>query len=255
MRRNTVRLAIAASSFVVLGLLASTNGQAETSIAGPESARQPAVDLSVYYARQLGMLAPTATSFGQPAAEVAQVVGSGQRTAQAAASPVPAPRGAGKIVLALADVPRVSSSKLGTMRAGFALPNGVLVNFGFDSATFLNGSGTPIQVFNVVGSASGSLVTGNVTTQSQGPSQTVPLTSFNLAPLVTTTPDGLTSIVTAFGGSGLRTVISNQANKQMIQHLQTLNVDISGLSAILSQQVAQSLLNRAFGTRNVLGRH
>lgn len=251
MRYKTCRLTIAVSSFALLGILAAPDGHAETSIAGTGVAARPAVDLSVYYARQLGLLDPTATSFGTPSSAIAQITPVRQQVATASAPP---PAGTAKIVLALADVPRVSSSQLGTMRAGFALPNGVSVNFGFDSATFLNGATSPVQVFNITGSAIGSAVSGSVTTQNQTPStMTVPLTSFNPNSLVTTVNGGLTSIMTEIGTSGLSTVINNQANNQLVQHFQTVNVDISGLSAMLSQQVAQSALSRALGVGKALG--
>jgi len=171
------------------------------------------------------------------------------RKDQAAATPAPVPSGAGTIVLALAGVPRVSSSALALMRAGFESRTGIRWDFGFSSATFFDGD--PVQTLNIGGSsdgtASGTTVHSSVTTQIQGSPQTVTSISSNppTTSLITTANNGLTSVQTIIGSAGLSTIIKNQADNQLIQHFQTITLTISGLNAMVSQQVTQSILSRA----------
>jgi len=247
MTHSAVRLAIAASTLVVAGVSVPTIGYADTGI-GP----RPRVEITIHYARRLGLLASTATSFPSfngPGAAMPVPGYPGLAREDRAAAPA-------RIMTALAGVTQVSSGELGAMRAGFALPNGMMVNFGFLSSTFVNDSANPVQALNIQGWASGgsggTSFGGTSTTTNLGVTATVPLTPGGVtAPVLTAVNNGMTNIQSWISNSGLSTVISNQANNQLIQHYQTLNVDIGGLKAMVSQQVTQSILSRALDAAHI----
>ncbi len=247
MTHSTTRLAIAASALVAVGTSAPATGHAETGIYP-----RPRVEITVYYARNLGLLGPTATSFASfngPGAAMPVPGYPGLARKDRAAPPAP-------IMTALAGAARVSSGELGAMRAGFALPNGVMVDFGFMSSTFVNGGANPVQAFNIQGWANGgsggTSFGGTSSTTNLGVTATVPLASGGVATSVSTAVNGnMTTIQSWINNSGLSTVISNQANNQLIQHFQTVNVNISGLKAMVSQQVTQSILSRALDAAQI----
>ena len=247
MTHSTARLAIAASALVAVGISAPAVGHAE-------SGKYPKtrVEITVYYARNLGLLGPTATSFASfsgPGAAMPILGYPGLARKDQTAPPAP-------IMTALAGVARVSSGELGAMRAGFALPNGMTIDFGFMSSTFVNGGANPVQAFNVQGWASGgpggTSFGGTTSTTNLGVTATVPLAAGGLGTPVSTAVNGnMTTIQSWIGNSGLSTIISNQANNQLIQHFQTIDVNISGLKAMVSQQVTQSILSRALDAAQI----
>ena len=230
MARRLSRYALAVSAILVGG--AVTPGI--TCAAGPAGGRK--LDLSAVYGQRLGLTAPAADLIA---------------AMPIAATPVQAaPRA---VMVALVGVPRVGAAELGRMRAGFGLPNGIFVDFGFTSATFLNGDTTPIQTLNVHFHGGGDRYNGSATTTSNGVTQTSSLTSSNFATnVVTLANQNLTSVQTMIGGAGLTTIIKNQANGQLIQHFQTLNLATTGLKPILDQQVTQAILSNALNAANIL---
>jgi hypothetical protein len=249
MRRETIRIAVAASVLAAVGISVPTSGRAE-----PNTYMQPEIDLAAYYARNLGL-----DGVGSPRLDSAQARTEKRATGHVVeATPPPDPGGPGRILLALADVPQVSSSTLATMRGGFELPNGLTVNFGFDIATSLANQtdGLPVvQSLNIQGTASGSTISGTIITQNQGGTTTVPLTVGSLPiSLLTTANSGQTSVLTSIGSGGLITVISNNAANQLVQHVQTLNVDISGMTRMLSQQAQQSIISRSLNAGTMFGK-
>ena len=219
------RYGLAASAVLVGGVFMPCIASA----ASPGGGRSK-LDLSAVYAQRLGLTAQVA--------------------AQITAAPLPA--APHTVMVALAGVPRVGTTELGRMRAGFALPNGIWASFGFTSTTFLNGNSTPIQTLNIGFSGSGNSYSGSVSTTSNGVEQTNSLTSGGLATKVfTAANNGLTSVQTMIGDSGLTTVIKNEANGQLIQHFQTLNLATSGLQPILEQQTTQEILSTALNAGKV----
>lgn len=193
-------------------------------------------DLSEVYVERLTLFAAAARPAGAMWA----------RTTRAATEP-------NTVTAALADVARVGDSELGEMRAGFSLPGGISLDFGFTSSTYLNGASDPVQTLNVAFSGSGSNYSGSATITSNGVTETASLTtSGTTTSVLTTVNNGLTSVQTVIGSSGLTTIVSNQANNQTIQQVQTLNMTTSGLAAAMSRQVTQLLLSNALGAANVL---
>lgn len=238
MARRPLRGILGATALLVGGFLApgmaraaSTDGLNESS---PTGNRAGAVDLAALYIERL--------SQGDQAAP--------QPVVSQTASPREAPR---TILAALADVPRVAAAELGEMRAGFALPDGLFVSFGYASSTFLNGASTPIQTLNVDFTASASGYAGTVTTLTNGVTTIKDIATSNVATsVITNANNGLTSVQSALTSAGLTTIISNQANNQLIQHVQTLDLATSGLKPILDQQVAQSIVANGLSASNAL---
>lgn len=238
MARRPFRGILGATALLVGGFLAPGMAEAAGTGAPGESSltgnREGTVDLATLYIERL--------SHGDPAAS--------QSAALQTASPREAPR---TVLAALADVPCVAAAELGEMRAGFALPDGLYVNFGYASSTFLNGASTPIQTLNVDFTASASGYAGTVTTLTNGMTTVKDISTNNVATSVITNANNeLTSVQSALSSAGLTTIISNRANNQLIQHVQTLDLATSGLKPILDQQVAQSILANGLSASNAL---
>jgi len=56
--------------------------------------------------------------------------------------------------------------------------------------------------------------------------------------------NGMTSVVSGLGRSGVSNTISNTASNQLVQQVITANIGVTGLSQTLQQSVASSVANR-----------
>jgi hypothetical protein len=141
------------------------------------------------------------------------------------------------VAFALAGVHEVPSSQLADIRGGFELPGGIIVNFGFTSSTLLQGQGAPLpsimQTFTVSGNASGSSLSGTITQQANGITTSSPIGSGPMSQLVQAN-QGATQVLTSLTNGGLTTVINNAASNQLVQHVLTENLDVSGLQQKMS---------------------
>jgi hypothetical protein len=187
----------------------------------PASAAQAAeVDLSSYYAARLNLGSTVRSSHDQDHSGPSE-----------AAKP---------ILLALAGVPKVPRSQLAGIRGGFELPGGVTVDFGFTSSTLLQSQGAPlasiVQTFTVNGIASGSSLSGTITQQANGSTATSPIGSGSISQLVSAN-QGATRVLTSLTNGGLTTLISNAAPNQLVQHVLTENLDVSGLRQQMSTNI------------------
>jgi hypothetical protein len=141
----------------------------------------------------------------------------------------------------------LDDSQLGEVRGGFSPGSGMVVNFSFQEATYVNhnlaqsivvptmtvspGSGTAAM-------ASGSALApiGNIATQVQASSPTLAIQSI--------LNNGMTSVVSNLGGGGVTNTVSNAANNQLIQQMITANIGITGLSQTIQQNVASTVASR-----------
>lgn len=169
---------------------------------------------------------------------------------------------------------------LSQVRGGFEASSGVMLNFTFQQATFINhnlaqsvvvptitvspGSGTaaaagassavgdpPPSVsipslagLGVTGPArgSGGTTVGSTTIVNGGSVQAqVSLPAQVIQSLVNS---GVVTVVSSLGGGGLTNVISNTANNQLVQQVITVDIGITGLSKVVQQGVTSTLLNR-----------
>ncbi len=168
---------------------------------------------------------------------------------------------------------------LSQIRGGFETSSGVVLNFAFQQATFVNhslvqnvvvptltispGQGmTSIAGASPVGGASPpnvnvtSLTGLGVSAQSQAafsgvtilPNGTVQTQVSAAAPVVQALVNsGMTSIVSNLGSGGLTSVISNTANNRVVQQMTTINIGVTGLSGLLQQSIPATVLNRLSG--------
>ena len=145
----------------------------------------------------------------------------------------------------------LDDSQLSEVRGGFSPGSGMVVNFSFQEATYVNhnlaqsivvptmtvspGSATGAAA---AATASGSALVpvGNFATQIQASSPTLAIQSI--------LNNGMTSVVSNLGGGGVTNTVSNAANNQLIQQMITANIGITGLSQTIQQNVASTVASR-----------
>ena len=194
-------------------------------------------------------------------------------TGQAVAQP------AGQIIGERLASVALDDQGLSQIRGGFETSSGVVLNFAFQQATFVNHNLVQSVVVPTLtitpgqGTASiagASPVTGasppnvnvsslnglGVSAQSQPanssitilPNGTVQTQVSTAAPVVQALVNsGMTSIVSTLGGSGVTSVISNTANNRVVQQMTTINIGVSGLSNLMQQSMPTTVLGRLTG--------
>jgi hypothetical protein len=146
-------------------------------------------------------------------------------------------------------VAALDDSQLSKVRGGFSTGSGLVVNFSFQEATYLNHNlaqsiVTPtitVSPNSVTGAAalingSASAPIGNLLTQVQANAPASAIQS--------TLNSGMTSVVSNLGDGGVTNTISNAANTQLIQQMITANIAITGLSQATQQNVASTVESR-----------
>jgi hypothetical protein len=145
---------------------------------------------------------------------------------------------------------------LSQIRGGFSTSSGLLVNFAFQQATYVNGNlaqniVTPtitVSPGSSTANVGGSTVFGTL----NGFSPTaVANMSNSAAQLAANSPtqavqsvfnNGATSILSNVNGGSVSNVISNTASNQAVQQFLNANIDITGLSKTIQQSVASTVL-------------
>jgi len=150
----------------------------------------------------------------------------------------------------------LGDGELGKIRGGLSVGPGVIVNFAFQEATFVNHNlaqsivvptitVSPGSTTAVVG---GAAIAGTSTSFSPGSVAAIGNTAAQLnVPSVavqSVVNNGMTSIVSSIGGGGVTNLVGNTANNQLIQQTITANIGISGLSQAIQQGVASTVLSR-----------
>jgi hypothetical protein len=138
---------------------------------------------------------------------------------------------------------------LGEVRGGFTTGSGVVVNFSFEEATYVNHSLAQSIVIPTLtvspgsntasmagGFTSGAVASIGNTAQRQVSSPTQAIQSI--------INSGMTSIVSNFNKGGISNVVSNTANNQLVQQMITANIGITGLSQAMQQSVASTVMSR-----------
>ncbi len=164
-----------------------------------------------------------------------------------------APEAIGK---AFADV-ALDDRELSGIRGGLSVGSGVVLNFAFQEATFVNHNLTQNIVVPTItvspGSATASIA--GVTVPGGGVSNFSPNSVAGVGKLATPVSSpalavqsilnsGMTQIVSSIGSGGITNLISNTANNQLVQQQITANINISGLSQTVQQSVASTVLSR-----------
>ena len=144
----------------------------------------------------------------------------------------------------------LDDSQLGEIRGGLSTSSGLVVNFSFQEATYVNHNlaqnivvptmtVSPGSATGVVGTvtASGSALTPFVATAKQAQVSSPALAIQSIL------NNGMTSVVSNLG-AGVTNTISNAANNQLIQQVITANIGITGMSQSIQQNVASTVASR-----------
>jgi hypothetical protein len=140
----------------------------------------------------------------------------------------------------------LDDSQLGGIRGGLSTGSGVVVNFSFQEATYVNHNVVQSIIVPTItvspGSAAGVATTAigsalapieNLARQFQTGSPTLAIQSI--------LNNGMTSVASNLGGGGVTSLVSNAANNQLIQQVITANIEITGLAQTLHQNVASTV--------------
>ena len=165
----------------------------------------------------------------------------------------PAPTAIGK---AFANV-ALGDQELSGIRGGLSVGSGVVLNFAFQEATFVNHNLTQNIVIPTITVSPGSTTASvaGVSVPGGGVSNFSPNSVAGVGALATPVSSpgvavqsilnsGMTQIVSSVGGGGVTNLISNTANNQVVQQMITANINISGLSQTVQQSVASTVLSR-----------
>jgi hypothetical protein len=140
----------------------------------------------------------------------------------------------------------LDDSQLGGIRGGLSTSSGLVVNFSFQEATYVNHNLAQSIVVPTMTVSPGS-ATGVVATVAASGSALTPLVDTAKQAQVSSPAlaiqsilnNGMTSVVSNLG-AGVTNTISNAANNQLIQQVITANIGITGLSQTLQQNVAST---------------
>jgi hypothetical protein len=122
------------------------------------------------------------------------------------------------------------------IRGGVSTGSGMVVNFSFQEATYVNHNLTQSIVVPTMTISPGAASAGGTAAQVQvsAPSQVVQSTVNN----------NMTSVVSSLGGGGITNHITNTANNQVVQQMITANIGITGLGQTIQQSVASTVMSR-----------
>jgi hypothetical protein len=151
----------------------------------------------------------------------------------------------------------LDDQELGGIRGGLSIGSGLVLNFAFQEATFVNHNLTQNIVVPTITVSPGSTsaMVGGVSVPGAGVSSFSPTSVAGVGGLATPVGSpalavqsilnsGMTQVVSSIGGGGVTNLISNTANNQVVQQLITANINISGLSQTVQQSVASTVLSR-----------
>ncbi|MBV9017785.1 MAG: hypothetical protein JO058_19220 [Alphaproteobacteria bacterium] len=144
---------------------------------------------------------------------------------------------------------------LGSIRGGLNTGSGMVINFSFQEATYVNHNLTQSVVIPTLTVAPGSntaAIAGGFAPGAVAPvgNTTHVQVSSPAAAVQSIVNSGMTSIVSNLGSGGITNVISNSASNQLIQQVITANIGITGLSQVVQQSVASTVLSRVIGANS-----
>lgn len=141
----------------------------------------------------------------------------------------------------------LDDQSLGEIRGGLSTGSGVVMNFSFQEATYVNNNLTQSIVIPTVTVSPGSNTTAMA--NSFSPGAIAPVS--NIVQAQVSSPaqavqsivnNGMTTIVGSLSKGGITNVIGNTANNQLIQQVITANIGITGLSQAMQQSVASTAM-------------
>src|SRR5215469_1570908 len=141
----------------------------------------------------------------------------------------------------------LDDQSLGEIRGGLSTGSGVVMNFSFQEATYVNNNLAQSIVIPTVTVSPGSNTTA--VANSFSPGAIAP--AGNIVQAQVSSPaqavqsivnNGMTTIVGSLSKGGITNVIGNAANNQLIQQVITANIGITGLSQAMQQSVASAAM-------------
>jgi len=141
----------------------------------------------------------------------------------------------------------LDDQSLGEIRGGLSTGSGVVMNFSFQEATYVNNNLTQSIVIPTVTVSPGSNTTAMANSFSPGAIAPVG----NIVQAQVSSPaqavqsivnNGMTTIVGSLSKGGITNVIGNTANNQLIQQVITANIGITGLLQAMQQSVASTAM-------------
>ena len=160
---------------------------------------------------------------------------------------IPALRGslAGEITLA-----GLGDDELHAMRGGFNVGGGVVVHFGFDITTVVNG--VPVQRLSMT---DGRTVTMTGPATAEGVDAQVTLDGVRLpASAYAILNAGSTEVMTRLDAGSMAQLLRNTADGQAISRHAVFDITVTGLNADLARKAQHQVLMNALSTRAILGR-
>ena len=129
--------------------------------------------------------------------------------------------------------------------------SGMVVNFSFQEATFVNHNLTQSIIVPTMTILPGSTSASTATMTAGGPGVVGVGTTATHVQVGTPSQvvqsvvnSGLTSVVSSLAGGGVTNHISNAANDQLVQQVITANIGITGLGQAIQQGVASTVMSR-----------
>jgi hypothetical protein len=143
----------------------------------------------------------------------------------------------------------LDDSQLGGIRGGLSTGSGLVVNFSFQEATYVNHNLAQSIVVPTIsvspGSTAGAAATASASALApiENLARQVQVGSPSLA-IQSILNNGMTSVVSNLGGGGVTNMVSNAANNQLIQQVITANIEITGLAQTIHQNLASTVASR-----------
>jgi len=138
--------------------------------------------------------------------------------------------------------------QLGGIRGGMSTGSGMVVNFSFQEATYVNHNLTQSIIVPTMTISPGSTAASAATMTAAGSGVSTTATQLQVSTpsqvVQSVVNNGLTSVVSSVGGGGVTNHISNAANNQLVQQVITANIGITGLSQAIQQGVASAVMSR-----------
>ena len=141
--------------------------------------------------------------------------------------------------------------QLGGVRGGMSTGSGMVVNFSFQEATYVNHNLTQSIIVPTMTLSPGSTSPSTATMTAGGPGVVGVGTTATHVQVGTPSQvvqsvvnSGLTSVVSSLAGGGVTNHISNAANDQLVQQVITANIGITGLGQAIQQGVASTVMSR-----------
>jgi hypothetical protein len=142
---------------------------------------------------------------------------------------------------------QLSDRQLAAVRGGLSTTAGVVINFSFQEATYVNYNLVQNVVLPTLTITSGGSATGgvNVNTSSLVAASNAINQLANVPSTINTVIGNSTTVTSTVGNAGINDIVSNTANAQVVQQFVNANIGITGFSSSLQSALSATVLNHA----------